>query len=66
MNPLWFVPGTASPIDALALGLDLRSWLTQQQRGSDLVNATPSYRWNQSADPNLSGGAAFWNSAKTW
>jgi hypothetical protein len=65
-DPLWFVPGVASPTDQLALGLDLRSWLTQHLGVSDLVNASLSYRWNQSADPNLSGGAVFWNLAKTW
>lgn len=65
-DPLWFVPGVASPTDQLALGLDLRSWLSQHLGLSDLVNASLSYRWNESADPNLSGGAVFWNLAKTW
>jgi hypothetical protein len=65
-DPLWFAPGVASPVDQIALGLDLRSWLQQRLGVSDLVNASLSYRWNESADPALSGGAVFWNLAKTW
>jgi len=65
-DPLWFVPGVASPVDQVAVGLDVRSWLQQRLGVSDLVNASLSYRWNESADPSLSGGAVFWNLAKTW
>jgi hypothetical protein len=65
-DPLWFVPGVASPVDQLAVGLDLRSWLMQRWGLSDLVNASISYRWNESADPAVNGGAVFWNLAKTW
>lgn len=65
-DPLWFVPGVASPVDQVAVGLDLRTWIAQRWGVSDLINASLSYRWNESADPALSGGAVFWNLAKTW
>ncbi|MDB5972703.1 MAG: hypothetical protein JWQ90_5153 [Hydrocarboniphaga sp.] len=65
-DPLWYVPGAASPVDQVAVGLDLRSWLQQRLGLSNLVNANLSYRWNESADPNLSGGAVYWNLAKSW
>ncbi|WP_374680194.1 hypothetical protein, partial [Hydrocarboniphaga effusa] len=65
-DPLWFVPGIASPVDQLALGLDLRSWLAEQIGAANLLTARLSYQWNQSRDPALDGSAVFWNLSKAW
>jgi len=65
-DPLWFVPGIASPVDQLALGLDLRSWLAEQIGAANLLTAQLSYQWNQSRDPALDGSAVFWNLSKAW
>lgn len=65
-DPLWFVPGIARPVDQLALGLDLRSWLAEQIGATNLLTAQLSYQWNQSHDPALDGGAVFWNLSKAW
>ena len=65
-DPLWFIPGIARPVDQLALGLDLRSWLAEQIGTANLLTAQLSYRWNQSSDPALDGGAVFWNLSKAW
>lgn len=65
-DPLWFVPGIARPVDQLALGLDMRSWLAEQIGTANLLTAQLSYQWNQSHDPALDGGAVFWNLSKAW
>lgn len=65
-DPLWFVPAVARPVDQLAVGLDVKPWLAQTLGLPRLLDASLSYRWNESSDPALDGGGVYWNLSKAW